>query len=89
MDPIDDKKYGKDPMASGSDVEISTVRQRQGLYDPMQEKKLTRWGLNAESFKRAPGSTGGHMIHGKEHADMERAGDSESFSARRANDGLC
>lgn len=85
MDPIDDKKYGKDPLASGSDVEISTVRQRQGLYDPSQEKKLTRWGLNAESFKRAPGSTGGHVIHGKEHADMERAGDNVMLQQQMKN----
>jgi hypothetical protein len=33
-------------------------------YDPSQESKWTRWGFTLESFKRAPGSTGGIKTHG-------------------------
>jgi hypothetical protein len=34
------------------------------FYDPSKESLLTRLGLNAESFKRAPGSTRGLVAHG-------------------------
>lgn len=34
------------------------------FYDPSQESRLTRMGLNAESFKRAPGATHGQVAHG-------------------------
>lgn len=30
----------------------------QGFYDPSKESLATRLGVNFESFKRAPGSTG-------------------------------
>ncbi|KAK8846527.1 hypothetical protein IAR55_005613 [Kwoniella newhampshirensis] len=33
-------------------------------YDPSKESLFTRLGVNAESFKRAPGSTGGLVVHG-------------------------
>lgn len=36
-----------------------------GLYDPSKEKFATRLGVNLESFKRAPGSTGGLMVNGE------------------------
>ncbi len=34
------------------------------VYDPSQESRLTRLGLNFESFKRAPGTTRGLVAHG-------------------------
>jgi hypothetical protein len=37
------------------------------FYDPSKESKWTRWGFSPESFKRAPGTTGGQVIHG-DHA---------------------
>ncbi|WVR04932.1 hypothetical protein IAU60_001944 [Kwoniella sp. DSM 27419] len=35
-----------------------------GYYDPSKESRMTRLGLTAESFKRAPGSTRGLVAHG-------------------------
>ncbi|GAA5986989.1 hypothetical protein JCM10908_000981 [Rhodotorula pacifica] len=35
------------------------------LYDPSKEKLATRLGINLESFKRAPGTTAGLMVHGE------------------------
>ncbi|KAK4057913.1 Amino acid permease [Microbotryomycetes sp. JL221] len=37
------------------------------IYDPSKESRLTRLGLNYESFKRAPGSTAGIITHGSAH----------------------
>ena len=54
----DEKKYDG---TGSSDVEISTVKKSSGLYDPMQETIATRLGLTWESFKAAPGSTGGQV----------------------------
>ncbi|GAA5954880.1 hypothetical protein JCM21900_004975 [Sporobolomyces salmonicolor] len=34
------------------------------LYDPSKESLATRLGVNFESFKRAPGTTGGLVTHG-------------------------
>ncbi|GAA5886560.1 hypothetical protein JCM5296_005328 [Sporobolomyces johnsonii] len=34
------------------------------LYDPSKESLATRLGVNLESFKRAPGTTGGLVSHG-------------------------
>jgi amino acid transporter len=34
------------------------------LYDPNKESWMTRAGLNFESYKRAPGTTGGQHIEG-------------------------
>ncbi|GAA5823714.1 hypothetical protein JCM11251_000737 [Rhodosporidiobolus azoricus] len=45
----------------------------QTLYDPSKESIWTRLGVNFESFKRAPGATGGLAVHGT--ADPLRAGD--------------
>lgn len=58
-----------------ADVQVTTMK-KPGYYDPMQETKMTRLGLSWESFKRAPGSTGGQVVHGQEHADPEHANDS-------------
>ncbi|KAJ8503091.1 hypothetical protein ONZ45_g11159 [Pleurotus djamor] len=43
------------------------------FYDPSKESIWTRLGVNAESFKRAPGTTGGQVISGDVHAgDIEK-----------------
>lgn len=56
----DEKKF--DGTGGSSDVEISTVKKNNvELYDPMQESRATRLGLTWESFKQAPGSTGGQV----------------------------
>ena len=34
------------------------------FYDPSKESRLTRLGLTFESFKRAPGTTGGQVVAG-------------------------
>ncbi|GAA6058864.1 hypothetical protein JCM10212_002808 [Sporobolomyces blumeae] len=47
---------------------------QQELYDPSKESIFTRLGINYESFKRAPGTTGGIVSHGS--ADPLRAHDS-------------
>ncbi|KAK9893745.1 amino-acid permease inda1 [Cystobasidium minutum MCA 4210] len=51
-------KAGDKKAVDGSQVQVSTVG-RDGFYDPKQETVWTRLGLTAESFKRAPGTTGG------------------------------
>jgi len=53
---------------SGADVSVTTLK-RQPAYDPSQESRMTRLGLNLESFKRAPGSTGGQIVHGKHNVN--------------------
>ncbi|KIM23648.1 hypothetical protein M408DRAFT_27737, partial [Serendipita vermifera MAFF 305830] len=40
-----------------------------GLYDPSKESVWTRLGLTFESFKRAPGTTGGLVVHGDAAGD--------------------
>ena len=42
-------------------VQVSTVDQNSGIYDPSKESRMTRLGLTAESFKRAPGLTTTHV----------------------------
>ncbi|KAF8875776.1 APC amino acid permease [Infundibulicybe gibba] len=43
------------------------------LYDPSKESRWTRLGLSLESFKRAPGTTGGQVVVGDHNAeDLER-----------------
>lgn len=66
----------KDGGSGVADVQVTTMKKPTGFYDPMQESKATRLGLTWESFKRAPGSTGGQVVHGQEHADPEHANDS-------------
>lgn len=57
-----DKKLGDE-----NNVLVSTVG-KDAFYDPTKESRLTRLGLTAESFKRAPGTTGGQTgeLHRKE-----------------------
>lgn len=44
---------------SSSDVNVTTTTSVAApIYDPSKESRLTRMGLNLESFKRAPGTTG-------------------------------
>jgi amino acid transporter len=69
----------KSKFASGADIDVSTVKKRQPAYDPMQETRMTRLGLSWESFKRAPGSTGGQIVHGREHMDPEQMDDSTQY----------
>jgi len=45
-------------------VQVSTVNQNDGIYDPTKESRMTRLGLTAESFKRAPGLTTTHVVDG-------------------------
>ncbi|KAL0066166.1 Amino-acid permease inda1 [Marasmius tenuissimus] len=43
------------------------------FYDPSKESRWTRLGLNFESFKRAPGSTGAQVIAGNlSEAELEK-----------------
>ncbi|KAK4055517.1 Amino acid permease [Microbotryomycetes sp. JL201] len=58
-----DYKAGSDK-TSADDVYVSTERAPE-LYDPSKESIFTRLGVNAESFKRAPGATGGLVVHGE------------------------
>nr|CRX78983.1 hypothetical protein ls5930a1_00058 [Leucosporidium scottii] len=49
----------------GSDVYVSTsAAPQQQFYDPSKESFWTRAGLNFESYKRAPGTTGGLKVSG-------------------------
>ncbi|KAK4055504.1 Amino acid permease [Microbotryomycetes sp. JL201] len=53
------------PVASKEQAETQTSTQAApALYDPSKESRFTRLGLNVESFKKAPGSTGGIITHG-------------------------
>lgn len=63
-----EKKYsGEDAQAGvysahnqpAADAELghNAYAQDDDVYDPSKESRLTRLGLNAESFKRAPGAT--------------------------------
>lgn len=54
MDHSKEKTYD-DKVASSVDSEPIA---RPAFYDPSKESRLTRLGLNFESFKRAPGVTG-------------------------------
>ncbi|KAF9531465.1 APC amino acid permease [Crepidotus variabilis] len=42
------------------------------FYDPSKESRWTRLGLSLESFKRAPGTTGGQVVAGSNISDIER-----------------
>ncbi|ORY53394.1 APC amino acid permease [Leucosporidium creatinivorum] len=48
---------------SNDNMQVSTTA-APVFYDPSQESRMTRLGLTLESFKRAPGSTGGIKIEG-------------------------
>jgi hypothetical protein len=66
-EPVVVKKAG-----SPTDISVSGVGRRveegtatkSDVYDPSKESRWTRIGLNAESFKRAPGTTAGQVVHG-------------------------
>lgn len=40
------------------------IMESEKFYDPMSESRMTRLGLNWESFKKAPGATHGQVAHG-------------------------
>ena len=40
-------------------IDEKTLTDSSEFYDPSKESKLTRLGLTARSFTRAPGNTGG------------------------------
>ncbi|TFL02286.1 amino-acid permease inda1 [Pterulicium gracile] len=56
------------------DVDVAGKPERV-YYDPSKESKWTRAGLTMESFKRAPGTTGGLVTHGN-GALVDRTDDS-------------
>lgn len=55
-----EKGSSKDEHSAYVSTEPATAPGREGpaLYDPSKESFATRLGVNFESFKRAPGSTG-------------------------------
>ncbi|ORY78861.1 amino-acid permease inda1 [Leucosporidium creatinivorum] len=58
-------KEGSSSNKEGSDVYVSTTAApQQQFYDPSKESFWTRAGLNWESYKRAPGTTGGLKVSG-------------------------
>lgn len=67
-----DPKYEKDSkdVDSGS---VGSEPRRIEFYDPSKESAWTRAGLTFESFKRAPGTTGGQVVSGANNVeDLER-----------------
>ncbi|KAJ2933240.1 hypothetical protein H1R20_g3809, partial [Candolleomyces eurysporus] len=51
----------------------SAPNARVEFYDPYKESVWTRVGLTFESFKRAPGTTGGQVVSGSQNvADLEK-----------------
>ncbi|KAI3614271.1 amino-acid permease inda1 [Moniliophthora roreri] len=57
MSNIDKEKYTGDVESKASSHHIE-------FYDPSKESIWTRLGLSLESFKRAPGTTGGQVVSG-------------------------
>lgn len=63
---LDEKKVAaglpsKDLKDGGAgNIQISTL-DKDAIYDPRQESIWTQLGLSFESFKRAPGTTAGHV----------------------------
>lgn len=57
-----DKPAGEKKPGESGNIQESTVG-RDAFYDPSKESRMTRLGLTGESFKRAPGTTGGQ--HGE------------------------
>ncbi|GAA5902306.1 hypothetical protein JCM6882_000497 [Rhodosporidiobolus microsporus] len=71
---LDDVEKAKDDGQYVTTEPAAVVAAReQAIYDPSKESIWTRLGLNWESFKRAPGSTGGLEVHG--NADPLKAGE--------------
>ncbi|GAA5823711.1 hypothetical protein JCM11251_000735 [Rhodosporidiobolus azoricus] len=73
--PLNDVEKAKDGEGSYVRTEPAAVAaaRDQVVYDPSKESIWTRLGLNFESFKRAPGATGGLEVHGS--ADPLKAGE--------------
>ncbi|KAF6760629.1 APC amino acid permease [Ephemerocybe angulata] len=66
-----DSKAEKD--FDSSSVSSAPKKGRIEFYDPSKESVWTRLGLTAESFKRAPGTTGGQVVAGSGNvADIEQ-----------------
>ncbi|KAF5339876.1 hypothetical protein D9611_009040 [Ephemerocybe angulata] len=66
-----DSKAEKD--FDSSSVSSVPKKGRIEFYDPSKESVWTRLGLTAESFKRAPGTTGGQVVAGSGNvADIEQ-----------------
>ncbi|KAL8283798.1 hypothetical protein RQP46_005230 [Phenoliferia psychrophenolica] len=61
MDQQDKAEKGSD---SDVDVRYTTTAVAPVLYDPSKESVWTRMGLSWESYKRAPGATGGQRVAG-------------------------
>ncbi|RDB16591.1 Amino-acid permease inda1 [Hypsizygus marmoreus] len=60
-----DEKFDVSSISSGSAPKVE-------FYDPSKESIWTRLGLNWESFKRAPATTGGQVVQGQNAEDIER-----------------
>ncbi|EAU86568.1 amino-acid permease inda1 [Coprinopsis cinerea okayama7 len=69
-----DPKYEKDSKeVESSSVSSQPQARRVEFYDPSKESKWTRIGLTLESFKRAPGTTGGQVVNGANNVeDLEK-----------------
>ncbi|KAF8147988.1 APC amino acid permease [Crassisporium funariophilum] len=66
MDPKHEKDVETSSVSSGAAPRVE-------FYDPSKESVWTRVGLNFESFKRAPGTTGGQVVQGGNNVkDLER-----------------
>lgn len=46
-------------------IQETTIFEAPTIYDPKQESRMTRLGLNFRSFTKAPGVTAGQTIHGQ------------------------
>jgi len=69
MDSNEKKAYNESTSIRSAD----SRNHRADFYDPSKESVWTRLGVNAESFKRAPGTTGGQVVAGGENlTDLEK-----------------
>lgn len=65
-----DDKASTIPAAAGADITRAKSSSEASFYDPSKESLMTRIGLTAESFKRAPGTTKGMVAHGDVPAEF-------------------
>lgn len=70
-----DKTKVYDGSSPNGAIQETTVEKPQEFYDPSKESRLTRLGLNAKSFGKAPGSTAGSKVEGNfdPEADMQHS----------------
>jgi len=70
-----------DGESSENGIVVTSAPKQKVIYDPSQESIWTRLGLSLESFKRAPGSTRGQVVHGSAipDADAEAANTDNSM----------